>query len=105
MLRKERDGERRLAGRAADDWSRRTATQIEAYEDFAAELGHEPGDVALAWLLHQPAVTAPIIGPRTLEQLDVGRPRRSTSRSTTRRSTRLDEIFPGHRTAPEDYAW
>ena len=39
------------------------------YEDFADELGLEPGDVALAWLLHQPAVTAPIVGPRTMEQL------------------------------------
>ena len=29
-----------------------------------------PAHIALAWLLHQPAVTAPIIGPRTLEQLN-----------------------------------
>ena len=44
--------------------------QIQEYEDLADELGHPPGDVALAWLLAQPAVTAPIIGPRTQEQLD-----------------------------------
>ena len=54
VLRKQRDGKRRLEGRAADAVAAKRA-QIEAYEDFAAELGHEPGDVALAWLLHQPA--------------------------------------------------
>jgi aryl-alcohol dehydrogenase-like predicted oxidoreductase len=36
----------------------------------AAELGASVPQVALAWLLHQPGVTAPIIGPRTLEQLE-----------------------------------
>ena len=50
--------------------SRRTAPQLEAYEAFCAELGEQPADVALAWLLHNPVVTAPIIGPRTIEQLD-----------------------------------
>ena len=33
-------------------------------------LGEEPANMALAWLLHNPGVTAPIIGPRTLSQLD-----------------------------------
>src|ERR1700748_193201 len=62
VLRKDRDGRRRLEGRAAETVARNRA-QIEAYEDFADELGHEPGAVALAWLLHQPAVTGPIVGP------------------------------------------
>ena len=75
-----------------------------AYEDFAADLGHEPGDVALAWLLHQPAVTAPIIGPRTREQLDAG-VRALDVKLDAAALARLDEIFPGHKTAPEDYAW
>jgi diketogulonate reductase-like aldo/keto reductase len=39
--------------------------QLERYEDLCRDLGHPPGEVALAWLLHNPAVTAPIIGPRT----------------------------------------
>ncbi len=69
-----------------------------------AELGHEPGDVALAWLLHQPAVTAPIIGPRTREQLDAA-VRALDVTLDDAVLARLDEIFPGHRTAPEDYAW
>ena len=43
--------------------------KLEPWEALCAELGERPADVALAWLLHQPAVTAPIIGPRTEEQL------------------------------------
>ena len=69
MLKKEREGVRRIAGRALETLKTHQK-QIQQYEDFADELGQEPGDVALAWLLHQPAVTAPIMGPRTLEQLE-----------------------------------
>ena len=36
----------------------------------AAELGATVAQVAIAWLLHQPDVAAPIIGPRTPEQLE-----------------------------------
>ena len=103
VLKKERDGVRRLEGRAAETLKKHE-DQIRQYEDLADDLGHEPGDVALAWLLHQPAVTAPIVGPRTQEQLD------ATIRALdvtldADALKRLDDIFPGHRTAPEDYAW
>ncbi|MCU1476046.1 MAG: aldo/keto reductase [Subtercola sp.] len=103
VLRKEREGKRRNQGRSA------LATEthhdaIEAFEDFADELGHDPADVGLAWLLHQPAVTAPIIGPRTAEQLDASL--RSLEVTLDEHAlARLDEIFPGYKTAPEDYAW
>ena len=60
--------------------------------------------MALAWLLHQPAVTAPIIGPRTAEQLDAAE-RAVELKLDEATLKRLDEIFPGHKTAPEDYAW
>ena len=53
--------------------------QLEQWEKLCAELGEEPADVALAWLLHQKGVTGPIIGPRTLEQLDGASCARSTS--------------------------
>src|SRR5919112_5320965 len=69
VVRKEREGRRRSTGRA-QEFLEANQQRIEEYEDFADELGHEPGDVALAWLLHQPAVTGPIIGPRTREQLE-----------------------------------
>lgn len=103
VLRKEREGRRRLEGRAAQAVAENRA-QIEAYEDFCAELGEEPGEVALAWLLHQPGVTGPIVGPRTQEQLDSG-VRALSIKLDPDAQKRLDAIFPGYRTAPEHYAW
>jgi len=103
VVRTQREGRRRLEGRAQQTLEAHRQ-QLEQYEDFAAELGHEPGDLALAWLLHQPAVTAPIVGPRTREQLDSAV--HALDITLDEKSlTRLDEIFPGHKTAPEDYAW
>jgi len=103
VLKKDRDGKRRLQGRAAEAIEK-DRERIQAWEDFADELGHEPGDVALAWLLHQPAVTAPIIGPRTHEQLDAA-VRALDVRLDHDALARLDELFPGYQTAPEHYAW
>ena len=103
VVRKEREGKRRLEGRAAETLER-MRPQIEAFEDFSAELGHEPGDLALAWLLHQHAVTCPIVGPRTQEQLDAAL-RALDITVDAQALARLDEIFPGYRTAPEHYAW
>jgi aryl-alcohol dehydrogenase-like predicted oxidoreductase len=78
--------------------------KIEQYEKFCDELGEDPAYVALAWLLRQRAVTGPIIGPRTIEQLE-GSMRTLEIELDEQALARLDEIFPGHRTAPEDYAW
>jgi aryl-alcohol dehydrogenase-like predicted oxidoreductase len=103
VLKKEREGVRRTEGRAAETLKKHQ-DQIRQYEDFADELGHEPGDVALAWLLHQPAVTAPIVGPRTQDQLDAAIRALDVTLDADALK-RLDDIFPGHRTAPEDYAW
>jgi aryl-alcohol dehydrogenase-like predicted oxidoreductase len=103
VVRKERDGKRRLEGRAAETLATHRGA-IERYEDLADALGHEPGDVGLAWLLHQPAVTAPIIGPRTMDQLDAA-VRALDVTLDADALARLDEIFPGRKTAPEDYAW
>jgi len=103
VLKKQNEGVRRLEGRTAQTVSD-NRDQIEAYENFADELGHEPGGVALAWLLHQPAVTAPIIGPRTQDQLDTA-VKALDIKLDSDALARLDEIFPGHKPAPEDYAW
>jgi aryl-alcohol dehydrogenase-like predicted oxidoreductase len=79
--------------------------QVEAYEKLCADLGEAPADVALAWVLANPVVTAPIIGPRTLEQLD-GSMRALELALDEETMTRLDEIFPGPGgPAPEAYAW
>ena len=61
-------------------------------------------DVALGWLLHQPAVTGPIVGPRTTEQLESA-VRAVDVKLDDKALARLDEIFPGYKPAPEDYAW
>ncbi len=103
VIRKEREGKRRFEAGAV----RRLAKHrdaLEKYEDFAAERGHEPGEVGLAWLLHQPAVTAPIIGPRTMAQLDAAVRALDVVLDADALS-RLDEIFPGRKPAPEHYAW
>ncbi|MEZ0068270.1 aryl-alcohol dehydrogenase-like predicted oxidoreductase [Streptacidiphilus sp. MAP12-20] len=78
--------------------------RLQRWEDFCDKLGAEPGTVALAWLLHQPAVTAPIIGPRTDAQLDSALAALELTLDADALAE-LDEIFPGHRPAPEDYAW
>ncbi|GHF38492.1 oxidoreductase [Deinococcus metalli] len=79
--------------------------QLERYEALCRDLGHEPADVALAWLLHQDGVTAPIVGPRTSEQLAGAlRALDLTLDEATLRT--LDEIWPGPGgQAPEAYAW
>lgn len=78
--------------------------KLEKWEGLCKELGEEPANVALAWLLSRKAVTAPIIGPRTIEQLDgVQRVLDITLSEDTLK--KLDEIFPGFRPSPEGYAW
>jgi len=103
VIGKEREGKRRLEGRSAETLATHRDA-IERYEDLAAELGHEPGDIGLAWLLHQPAVTAPIIGPRTMKQLDAAVRALDVTLDADALG-RLDGIFPGRKTAPEHYAW
>ena len=103
VLRKDAEGKRRQQGRAKDTLDAKRE-QIQAYEDLCDELGHEPAHVALAWLLAQPGVTGPIIGPRTMEQLDSALGAFDVTLDD-KTLARLDEIWPGHKTAPEDYAW
>ncbi len=94
--------------RARDDQQKRIEEkrpQLEKYEAFCKEIGEEPANVALAWLLHQPAVTAPIIGPRTLEQL-TGSLRATEIKFTAEQLKALDDIWPGPGgPAPEAFAW
>jgi aryl-alcohol dehydrogenase-like predicted oxidoreductase len=98
------EGGRRAAGRV-QDLLERHRPKVEAYEAFCRELGEEPADVGLAWLLHQPAVTAPIVGPRTGEQLD-GALHALEITLDDKALARLDEIWPGPGgAAPEAYAW
>ena len=103
VLRKEREGGRRSSARVKD-LPAAQRDQVQSWEDLCDELGESPADVGLAWLLHQPAVTAPIVGPRTQEQLDGALHSLEIELDETTLA-RIDEIWPGHKTSPEDYAW
>src|ERR1700744_4366202 len=102
VLAAEREGRRRLAGRAKAIVEAQR-DRIEAWEKLCAKLNEEPANVALAWLLHQDGVTAPIIGPRTLEQLDAAH-RALEIHLDAHILPRPHEIFPGYRTAPKPFA-
>jgi NDP-hexose 2,3-enoyl reductase len=98
-------GQRTKGGRAADGLAEHRTT-IEAYEKLSADLGHDPANVALAWLLSRPGVTAPIIGPRTVEQLDAALGAFDVTFSD-QVLNRLDELFPpigNGGSAPEAWA-
>lgn len=97
--------EGRRASEAIQARIERHRPQLEAYEGLCRELGEHPADVGLAWLLSNPVVTAPIIGPRTMEQLD-GSLRALEVRLDDAALKRLNEIWPGPGgEAPEAYAW
>jgi len=79
--------------------------QLEQYEALCKKIGHPPAEVALAWLLHNPVVTAPIVGPRTIEQLESA-VRAASIQLDEEILKKLDEIFPGPGgEAPMAYAW
>ncbi len=81
------------------------ADQIRRYEEFCQQIGEEPADVALAWLLANPVVTAPIIGPRTLDQLN-GSLRTLEIKLNKEQMEKLNEIWPGPGgESPEAFAW
>jgi aryl-alcohol dehydrogenase-like predicted oxidoreductase len=80
-------------------------TQLTVWEKSCRQMGEKPADVALAWLLANPVVTAPIIGPRTVEQL-TGSMRALKIKLNAEAMKKLDEIWPGPGgEAPEAFAW
>ena len=96
-------------GRRQGAWMQQEAekykAQLDAYAAFCQELGAGQADVGLAWLLHQPGVTGPIIGPRTVAQLDSSLQALAITLDDEHLA-RLDQIWPGPGgAAPEAYAW
>ncbi|MFE9887898.1 aldo/keto reductase [Streptomyces scopuliridis] len=105
VIKKEVQGGRRASGRAAEALANTsTRAQVQAYEDLLDKHGIEPGEAALAWLLTRPGVTGPIVGPRTLEQLESALRAVELELSEEVVSS-LDEIFPGPGPSPEAFAW
>lgn len=103
ILRKETEG--RSATERTQKALAKHRPAVAEYEKFCAELGRDPADIGIAWLLAQKVVTAPIIGPRTAAQL-VGALRALEVTLEASDLARLDEIFPGPGgPAPEAYTW
>lgn len=79
--------------------------QLEEYSELCRELGEREDNVALAWLMANPAVTGPVTGPRTLEQFEQSLRSVDIVLDETVLK-RLDEIFPGPGgVTPTAYAW
>jgi aryl-alcohol dehydrogenase-like predicted oxidoreductase len=99
-----------LGGRPADNEKGRRAlmpqtTAVTKFQGFCASIGRPPSDVALAWVTRQPGVTAPIIGPRTMAQLDASIAALEIA-FDAETLKRMDELFPGPGgAAPEAYSW
>ena len=102
-LQKQKEGRR-----GSEDFAKKVEQkrpQLEKYEALCKEIEQPPATVALAWLLHNPVVTAPIIGPRTMEQLTsaLAVPEVTLPAEVMKK---LDEIWPGPGgEAPKAYAW
>ena len=112
-LRKQSDGAKGRSANSAELLAEHHDA-IAAYEDFCAQRGEDPANVAIAWLLSRPGVTAPIIGPRTTDQLTGALSALDVDLDEVALA-RLDELFPpvgtrvgggsGSKPAPEAYAW
>lgn len=107
VLRKEREGKgaRSVSGRSKETLENPAERErIQAYEDLCDKHGIAPGDAGLAWLLTRPGVTGPIVGPRTMEQLESA-VNAGTLTLSEEFLAALDEIFPGPGPSPEAFAW
>ena len=103
ILRKQKEG--RSADKNVQNALEANRPAIESWEAFCTARGEDPAAVGLAWLLHQKAVTAPIIGPRTGEQLTSSLAALDVTLDAEALA-QLDKIFPGPGgPAPEAYAW
>jgi aryl-alcohol dehydrogenase-like predicted oxidoreductase len=99
-----KDG-RRVTGQGMPESFEKHRAQLEDYEKLCKELGEQPAHVALAWLLHNPVVTAPIVGPRIIDQL-TGALHSLDIALSSEVLKRLKEIWPGpNGEAPEAFAW
>ena len=78
--------------------------QLDDFQSLCDELNETPSAIALAWLLHQPGVSATIIGPGSVAQLSsvLHVPEIQLNDATL---ARIDGIFPAVGESPEAYAW
>jgi aryl-alcohol dehydrogenase-like predicted oxidoreductase len=87
-------------GRADHFFSDATFDIVEKLEAMAKEKGCTLSQLALAWCMSQPGITSPIIGPRTMAQLEDNLKAIDVKLSDDDRK-RIDEIAkPGRATVP-----
>lgn len=96
-------------GRRSGDWAAKKLAKhrgkVEQYEAFCEEVGLDPANVALAWVLANPLITSPIIGPRTIDQL-LAAVKCLELKLEEAAIQRLDEIWPGPGgPSPQAYSW
>jgi aryl-alcohol dehydrogenase-like predicted oxidoreductase len=106
-----------LTGRTQEEGGRRSQPEVQrlrqrlaetliSYETFCTEAGYKQTAVALAWVLHQPGVSAAVVGPRTRSQINELLEDVLKVELDEGMLRRLDEIWPGPGgPAPEAYAW
>ena len=105
LLQKTRAAMGSIAAAGAEKKNALLLAMADSLEAHCAEIGVRPAEAALAWLLANPLVTAPIIGPRTAEQLRMSL-KALDVKLTKETLKRFDEIWPGPGgEAPEAYAW
>ncbi len=86
--------------------NQRKLEAAQALGELADGAGISLIEMALAFVMLHPAVTAPIIGPRTMEQLDSQLPALDTTAQRRRCSTAIDEIVPpGLSVNPDERGW
>lgn len=91
-------------GNSCDEAGKRTLNQLKRYDAFCKDLGVTQEEAGLAWLLHNPCVTCPIIGVSKAEQIESSA-KALEVKLTAENLKQLDEIFPAMGAAPEAYAW
>lgn len=96
-------GVRRIAGRAAEAHANHSE-KLSRFVVIAEQVGVSPAELALAWLLDRPSVTAAVFGPRTPDHVSSALNALEITLDDETRAT-LDDLFPGYLPAPEDYAW
>jgi len=105
VLAKAKEGKRRMSEHMKKTIAKKKK-ELTKWEALCHKLGEKPADVALAWLLNNPVVTAPIVGPRTVEQLN-GSMRAFKIKLEAETLKQLDDCFPNRPAdeAPKGYAW
>ncbi len=94
----------RRAGGYAKELYEKHQNKLDSWYELCKEMGEQPANVALAWMLTRPGIASPIIGPRTIEQLNDTMKVLEIKLDQTALD-KIEAIFPGYKTAPEHYAW